>query len=192
MSIVVAVQKDRKLAMAADSLQCYGSMGIPAGNSLDVKIRKIGSAWLGATGWSLYENILDDFVKRQKNLSLTNRQNIFAFFMKLWKDLHKSYSFVNDQCDDTNSPFGDLDSSFLIMNSGGIFHVAGDMGISKFEKYHAVGSGHVFAMGALYALYDSDLDAEGLARKGVEAACAFDVNCGGEIQVVTMNLRKNA
>jgi ATP-dependent protease HslVU (ClpYQ) peptidase subunit len=192
MSIVVAVQKNRDLVMASDSLQSFGDMAVPDGNCLEKKIRKVGDSLLGSTGWSLYENIFDDVVRRRRNIVLGSKAQIFSFFMKLWKDLHSAYTLVNDQCDDRDSPFGDLDSSFMVMNNHGIFHVASDMGISKFEKYYAIGSGGVFSLGALHALYDSELDAEALARRAVEAAIAFDVHCGGDIDARKMKLGRQS
>ena len=55
--------------------------------------------------------------------------------------------------------------------------------VTVFEQYYAVGSGAEFALGALHALYDGDLDAETLARRACAAAMAFNLFCGGEIDV---------
>ncbi|HUT24352.1 MAG TPA: hypothetical protein VM492_08430 [Sumerlaeia bacterium] len=192
MSIVVGVKKGRDIVIAADSQSVVDSSLIsPADNHRVSKIVKIGSAYLGATGWSLYENILEDFLAREKRASLTNRRSIFSFFMKLWRDLHDRYSFVNDQCDrDHDSPFGDLDASFLIVNRNGIFDVASDMNVVEFGKYYAIGSGRDFALGALHALYDGRLSAEQLAVRAAEAAVTFDARCGGEIEVRKVTARR--
>jgi len=83
-----------------------------------------------------------------------------------------------------NILFGNLDASFLIANRGGIYMVSGDMSISRFEQYAAIGSGADYALGALYHLYDQERDAATIARKAVETAIQFNVHCGGDVQVV--------
>jgi len=189
MSIAVAVKKGKTIVLAADSQTTFGSTRVPAGNHKIAKIRRVGPAFLATTGWGLYENILDDYLGAKKAPSLADRKSAFAFFLGLWKELHQKYPFVNDQCDDKNSPFGDLDATFLIANRGGILHVASDLSITEFDKYHAIGSGTDFSLGVLYALYDQVSDPEKLARKSVEAAMAFNVYCGGQIQVERLAVR---
>jgi ATP-dependent protease HslVU (ClpYQ) peptidase subunit len=86
---------------------------------------------------------------------------------------------VNDQRPDDESPFGDLDASFLVASSSGIFSVACDMSVTEFAQYYAIGSGAPYALGALHALYGDRADAEAIARKAVSAATALDIYCGG-------------
>ncbi|MCX7043899.1 MAG: hypothetical protein NTX50_00240 [Candidatus Sumerlaeota bacterium] len=185
MSIAVAVRKAGELVLATDSQTTWGNSRIPADNHVTFKMRQIGASWVATTGWGLYENIFDDFLASRKTLPrLNNNASIFTFFLKLWKDLHAKYPFVKDQVDDEDhSPFGDLDASFLVVNKQGIFYVASDLSVTGFGKFYAIGSGHPYSMGALEALYDTDLDAEELARRSVEIACAYDLQCGGAAQI---------
>ena len=190
MSIVVAVKKGKEIAVAADTVTSCGSLRVESDNHRAIKIRKVGSALVGATGWGVYDNILDDFLAAKKRPALTTKQSIFSFFIAFWRELHERYPFVNDQCDsELRSPFADLDADFLIANPSGIYQVAADMSVTEFQKYYAIGSGSGPALGALYALYDSSRDAETLARKAVEAAVAFNVHCGGEIVVRKIKAR---
>ena len=176
--------------MAADTQTNFGSLRSLTDNHRALKIKKIGAAYVGTTGWGVYDNILDDFPEGTKLPPLTTRKSIFRFFMRLWKSLHERYSLVNDQCDDhTDSPFGDLDASFIIANALGIFHVSSDMSVTQFEKYYAVGSGADFSLGALYVLYDEVPDAVTLATRAVEAAIALNNTCGGEIEVRRVRMR---
>ena len=104
--------------------------------------------------------------------------------MQFWKELHEQYNFVKDQSNEEDpSPFGDLDATFLIVNPNGIFYVASNMSVSKFEKYFAIGAGSNFSLGTLYALYDLDFSAEEIAKKSVESAIAFNIYCGGSIDL---------
>lgn len=189
MSIVAAVQKDGLVALAADTLSTFGSFRVTSANHQAQKIRPIGDAWLAATGWGLYEDILEDFLSHHRKISLHDKPAIFSFFLTLWEDLHKRYPFVNDQCDKRDdTPFGDLDASFIVANADGIYAVASDMSITKFHQYYAIGSGGNFALGALHVLYDQPLSAEEIARRAVETAIAFNVDCGGQVEVRTVEL----
>ncbi|MHC5006857.1 MAG: hypothetical protein ACYTGF_05800 [Planctomycetota bacterium] len=183
MSIVVAVTKNDRTVMAADSLNVFGQERIPIDNAKATKIRRIGPALMAVTGWSVYANILDDLLADVKTPPLRDEREIFSFFLDLWRDLHERYPFVNDQPHQKDSPFGDLDASFLVANAAGIYKVSQDSSVCRFEKYYAVGSGCVYALGALHQIYEQDEDAAGLARRAVETAIEFDIYCGGEIDL---------
>ena len=124
MSVAVAVKSRDQIVIAADTKRTFGSGAVSDANFADLKIRKIGSAYIATTGWGLYSNILDDYLASRKRARITDQASIFSFFRQFWKDLHGRYSFVSDQRPDDDSPFGDLDASFLIASSHGIFSVA--------------------------------------------------------------------
>lgn len=184
MSIAVAVRKDGTTALGADTQTNFGDMKVPADNVRPIKFRQAGRAYVAVTGWDLYDNILSDYLDGAKP-ALGTRAEIFRFFMKFWQELHKRYPFVNDQAHpDDRSPFGELDATFLVVSPNGIFHVSGNMSVIPFERYAAIGSGADFALGALHVLYGQDgLDARTLVRRACETAMAFNVYCGGEIDV---------
>ena len=58
---------------------------------------------------------------------------IFTFFLDFWRALHDQYTFVNDQAATNATPFGDLDSTFLIANAGGIFNILSVYATDKIE-----------------------------------------------------------
>jgi ATP-dependent protease HslVU (ClpYQ) peptidase subunit len=186
MSIAVAVKCQGKVVIACDTKRTFGSGEVPEANLSDLKVRKVGDSYLATTGWGLYSNILDDYLATRKRARLTDERTIFAFFRVFWKDLHERYSFVSDQRHDDESPFGDLDASFLIANPNGIFSVACDMSVTQFEQYYAIGSGAPYALGATHALYKETADAEVIARKAAEAAMALDLYCGGSVTAFAM------
>lgn len=186
MSIAVAVKKGRKTVIAADTQSNFGDRRVSIDNHRAPKIRRVGSAYIATTGWGIYDDILRDYLPRTRRPALRTEKEVFTFFMRLWKQLHERYSLVNDQPhEDDQSPFGDLDAAFLVVSKGSILQVSGNMSVSRFEKYYAVGSGADFAMGALHVLYDRIDDAAALAREACAAAMAFDVFCGGDIDVFT-------
>ena len=183
MSIVVAVRKENSLVMASDSQISFGSSRIPYENLNPEKISILGGALFSSAGWGLYDDIIADYAAANPELRLEDERSIFHFFIGLWKALHDRYTFVNDQCDEKESPFGDLDASFLIANGNGMFHVGGDISVTRFEQYYAIGSGSDYALGALHALYEQDLTATQIAQGAVATAIAFDTKCGGDIRV---------
>jgi ATP-dependent HslUV protease subunit HslV len=191
MSIVVAARKGREIVLAADGQTSFGSQRVASDNHRAAKILRLGGALVATTGWSLYANILDDLAAGGKVPALGSQRAIFAFFQKFWKLLHDRYPFVKDQAEkDDDSPFGDMGATFLVAGAGGLFHVACDTSVTRFEKFYAIGSGADYALGALHVLYDEIDDADALARRAVAAAIQFDLYCGGEIAVERARARK--
>jgi len=187
MSIVVGIHKGLDICVAADTQSSFGSSRVPVENAGVSKLRRVGSAVIGTTGWGIYENILDDFLGAPESPQLETKPQIFSFFLDLWKALHEHYPFVNDQSDRDDSPFGNLDAAFLVASPSGLYYVASDLSVTRFKRYCAVGSGADFSMGAAYTLYPSDeISAEQIARSSIDAACAFNLYCGGPVEVVNL------
>jgi hypothetical protein len=76
MSIALALEKDGELILAADTLTSFGHTKVPPVLHAAQKVRRVGASWLAATGWGLYENILDDVLARRKNVRLGSREQI--------------------------------------------------------------------------------------------------------------------
>jgi len=184
MSIVVAVSKGERTVMAADTQTSFGHEVLPPDNLSTTKIQRIGGAVLGRSGWGVYENILCDVLERGQPPALDDAQGIFGFFTQLWKVLHQRYAFVNDQSKRKDGPFGDLGGSFLVANANGIFYVAPNLGVTRFEKYYAIGTGADYSLGAMHQLYDREQDPASIARAAVSTAITFNVNCGGNVEVL--------
>ena len=189
MSVAVAVRKGRTIAVAADTQENFGDRRVLRGDHSSSKIMKVGVSYIAQTGWGLYENILGDYFAKAGTPRFRNEREIFVFFNRFWKRMRKDYSFVNDQpMEDDKSPFADLDASFLIVNPGGIFHVTGQMSVTRFTRFDAIGSGAPYALGALQTLYDQTQSAEEIARRACAAAVHFDISCGGALDVFTVKL----
>lgn len=190
MSVAVAVQKGRTIAIAADTQESFGDRRVLRTDHATSKIMKVGSSYVAQTGWGLYENILADFLGKSPAPRLGGEKEIFAFFNRFWKRMKRDYSFVNDQpVADDKSPFADLDASFLVVNARGIFHVTGQMSVTRFTRFDSIGSGSSYALGALQVLYDEPLPAATIARRACEAGIHFDIACGGELDVFTVPIR---
>ena len=193
MSIAVAVRKGGHIALATDSMTSMGPERVPAENRTDRKYITLGNVHLATTGWTLYSNILEDLLARRRGVPrLSDERAIFRFFNEFWHVLHERYSFVRDQAggDDDGSPFGSLDSSFLVVAPGGLFSVATDLSVTRFERYFAIGSGAHAAMGACHALFDGPGSAAEVARAAAAAAIAHDIYCGPPINEVSVRERR--
>jgi ATP-dependent protease HslVU (ClpYQ) peptidase subunit len=182
MSVIAAVRKGTRIAIAADTQDNFGDLRPPAANHEAIKLREIGGAILGSSGWALYDDILEHYLKKRRSSSLQHRAGIFAFFVQFWKDLRKQYPFVNDQPGkESETPFANLDASFLVASPGGIFLVSSNMSVSEFRQYYAIGSGGDYAIGSMHALYSDVEDPAAIAQRAVQAAMDYDACCGGRV-----------
>ena len=189
MSIIVAIRKEHRIVMAADTLTTFGDSEVmPQDNARTPKVGRIGDSLIGGAGWAVYDDILNDFLATRPTPDLTSSRKIFTFFLEFWRALHDQYTFVNDQAASTGTPFGDLDSTFLIANAGGIFTVASDLGVTPLNRYYAIGSGGEYAIGVLHTLYDRTDDIAEIAKDAVNAAIAMNLQCGGTVDVLQLTI----
>ena len=159
---------------------------MPQVNARTSKVGRIGDSLIGGAGWAVYDDILNDFLSTRPTPDLSSSRKIFSFFLDFWRALHDHYTFVNDQAASANSPFGDLDSTFLIANAGGIFTVASDLGVTPLNQYYAIGSGGEYAIGVIYTLYDRVDDIAEIATDAVNSAIAMNLQCGGTVDVLQL------
>lgn len=182
MTVAAAVQKNKSIVIGADTQTNFGDNCMPDDNYRTGKILMINGSYVAGSGWGIYDNILNDLLqsKKNKNLKLNDEKAIFQFFNAFYFTLKDKYSYVNSQCNSDSSPFADLDSRFLIVNKNGIFLVTSKISVHKFEKYYAIGSGSDYALGAVHALYDSDLSAKEICAKAILTGIALNIHCGGQ------------
>jgi len=188
MSIIVAVEKNEKLCVAADTVAFDGThLQAPDLVINYAKVRRVGKSLLGCVGYAIYENLLDHFLSTATSIpDFEDRSAVFEFFLHFMHKLGKEYHFVgerNGSDDETESPFIKLESRFLVANRHGIFVIDSDLTVVHYRKFWAIGSGCTFALGALHAVYDSDMSASDIALCAAAAAIRFDESCRGEIQL---------
>ena len=96
MSTIVAVHKSRRIAVACDTMSRVGftrsvnSTGPP-------KVFRIGSSFIGCAGFTVYRNVFDHYLAGKRAPILRDERSVFDFFVRLWRDLHDRYHFVDDQ-----------------------------------------------------------------------------------------------
>ncbi|MBF2760526.1 MAG: hypothetical protein ISN28_09700 [Ectothiorhodospiraceae bacterium AqS1] len=186
MTIAIAVRKGLQIALASDSQTSLGEMRIPAADNSSPKFIPVGKAHIADAGLALYANILPEVISRlRKAPSFDSEANVFKFFSGFWKELQK-YHYIKPQPDGHNSPFANLYNDFLVASPQGIFRVAPDLTVLRYERYCAIGSGEHLALGAAHILYESQADAKEIARRAVEAAIEHDTGCGAPIHEVLL------
>jgi len=181
MSVVVAVEKDGRQAMA-------WSAGFSADSVRNVnrtapsRALSDGSTCIAGTGLSVYCNLLEEYIGRRGYPRLTDERSVFSFWIEFWRALQSDYHFIRGDWDsDAPTPFADSGAEFLVLTECGMFSVKEILSVSRYTRFCAIGSGASHAEGALEALYESKMSCKQLAVKAVEIAMKFDPNSFGSI-----------
>jgi ATP-dependent protease HslVU (ClpYQ) peptidase subunit len=184
MTIALAVRKDQRTILAADSLVNFGGQRYPVENCRFHKLYRVGDSVMAWAGWSLYNELLDAYLAQSPPPQLRNEGEVFHFFLDFWRAMKKEYTLLTR---DMDHPFAGLDSVFLLVNTSGIFRVSSDLDVTQFEQYAAVGTGAKYALGALRVLYDQHQSPDRIALLAADVAIEFDVYCGGTIDLAEVN-----
>lgn len=178
MSVVVAVRKNGRAAIAADSMVSSGSIVTSAKyHSNRSKIHAFESSFIGLVGAVSIGTSLESLLIRHKcKVRLGGRLEIFETFCKLHKILIEEYH-MNPHDDDDDEMMSSRVPA-LIVNRAGIFKLGYDRSVIEQTRFAAIGCGSSVALGAMYALYGRCDDPATIAKVGVEAACEFEFQCG--------------
>ncbi len=187
MSTIVVVKKDGLATIAADTLTTFGNTKESAEYIVNSeKIFKHRENYLGISGSASLAIAVEDFLTRtKKKLSLENTADIFRFGLELHRELKETYFLQADDEEDFETLRGDI----LIANPRGIFGLSSYRFVQEFSKFYANGSGSVYALGAMFAVYnDANKTGEEIARLGVTAGTEFDDASGLPITFHTFKL----
>lgn len=175
MTTVVAVRKNGRVAIGADSQSTFGDMRLGAGDDRAWnKIFESHGSYFAICGSAAHDLVLQAVLKKTKNLDFSSRQAIFESFRKLHPKLKEDFFLKPEEEDD--DPYESSQMTVLIANAHGIFGVFSLREVYEYERFWAIGSGRDFAMGAMHTVYKRATSAEAIARAGIEAGCLFDVN----------------
>lgn len=189
MSTITVVKKNGVAAIAADTLTKWGYAKESATYVANhEKILRLGDSYVGVAGSATAEHAIRDYFSRRKQPPrLATSAQIFRTFTALHGVLKEEY-FLNPKDEDEDS-YESSRSDVLILNEHGIFGVDAYRCVQEFTKFYAYGGGCEYALGAMYAVYDSELSAEEIARLGVEASAEFDDSTGLPITSYTVRLK---
>ena len=105
-------------------------------------------------------------------MDFSSRLAIFESFLSLHPLLKEKY-FLNAK-DEDDDPYESTQIDALIANPFGIFGVHSLREVTEYKKFWAIGSGAEYALGAMFAVYDSAVSAEEIAHAGVAAGAEFN------------------
>ncbi len=172
MSTIVVVKKNNETVIAADTLTTYGNTKESAGYVVNhEKIYQYRDNFLGVSGSASLGIAVEDFLsKTKKKVSFATISEIFRFGLTLHRELKENYFLRPDDEEDFETFRGDV----LIANRHGIFGLSAYRYVQEYTRFYANGSGSPYALGAMFAEYNSDKTAEELADSGVRAGIEFD------------------
>jgi len=188
MSIIVAVKKNKKIAIACDSNQAMGTLNIKAkylnGRS---KIIEFRDGYLGTVGATAHHHVLSDLLSRYKSkLSFKDESSIFKSYLFMHDILTEEY-YLNTSEGEGGEEYQSSQIEGLIINPKGIFGIYSWREVYEFDRFWAIGSGRNYALGSLYSMYDKESDAETIAEIAVRSACEFDDGCEEPVIMKTLN-----
>jgi ATP-dependent HslUV protease, peptidase subunit HslV len=120
-------------------------------------------------------------------LQLGSRDAVFETFLKLHPKLKEQF-FLNTKEEDSD-PYESSQFTVLIANGSGIYGVYSYREVFEFDRFWAIGSGRSFALGAMFAAYETTKTPREVAELGVRAGCEFDKNSAGPIKAHTLKLK---
>lgn len=191
MSTIVVVRKHGQACIAADTL---GTMGdLKQSSTYDLAHEKIlcyRSNYMGIVGSSAHDVVLRSLLAEENTqYDFSSRMAIFESFRAMHEILKDRY-YLNPKEDDEEQPppYEPSHIDALIANRHGIFGVFALREVCVYSRYWAIGSGAEIALGAMYASYDKQQDAESIARIAIEASAEFNTTTALPMTVYTLSV----
>ncbi|SEA53062.1 MFS transporter [Variovorax sp. YR216] len=193
MTTVVAVRKGGQVVMAADSLVTFGdtrlSFNAEANRKLFMVNDAAGQTIFAMAGAAAHYLVLQHALAGQPvdSLRFGSKDEIFHTFTRLHPVLKDSFYLQTKE--DEHEPYESSQFTMLMANSSGIYGVYSYREVFEFKQFWSIGSGRSFALGAMHAAYDKARSARDVAEAGVAAACEFDRNSAGPVDVLSLKLK---
>ncbi|MDP2824170.1 MAG: MFS transporter [Sulfuritalea sp.] len=187
MTTLAVVKKGDAVAIAADGLTTFGDTRLARSYKGEHdKILDIAGSWIGICGSSAHHLVMLSAFSKLEDIRFGSRMEVYETFRRLHPIL-KEHAFLNPK-EDEDDPYESSQITALIANTSGIYGVYSYREVFEFDRVWAAGSGRNFALGAMHALYDSELSAAKIAQAGVAAGIEFDTSSGPPIVVHEIKL----
>lgn len=190
MSTIVAVVKNGKACIAADSLTTFGD--IRQSNEYDrtsEKILRFEDSYVGIVGCAAHHLVMKHvFERADASIDLTSAYDVYQTFLNLHPILKQEY-YLNPK-DDEEDAYESSRIDALIVNKQGIFGVYSLREVFEYRKFWAIGAGAEIALGALYAMYDRTDDVELMAQTAIEASAEFHTSSALPLTKYCIELEK--
>jgi ATP-dependent HslUV protease, peptidase subunit HslV len=175
MSTIVAVVGLTSIAIAADTLSSKGDQVTGALHHPSNKIITIGDSFVGIAGAASATLAIVDFFGRGSHQTVFGSvSEIYRAWVALHAALRMEYYLIPNADEETG--FESTQMDVLIVNATGAYIIDEYRSVRQIVRYHAVGSGERYALGAMEILYcENELGPEAIAVQAVEAASEFNV-----------------
>ncbi|HCE07421.1 MAG TPA: MFS transporter [Oxalobacteraceae bacterium] len=188
MTTCVVVKKNRQIAIAADSLVTFGDTRLSNAYEANTKIFQVGESWITLAGTAAHFPVMRKLLTELgADCKLATRDEVFETYSKAHEILKEKY-FLNTK-EDEDDPYESSQITSLVANPYGIFGVYSYREVFSFDRFWGIGSGRNFALGAMYAKFDSVQSARELAEIGVKAGAEFDKSTAGPFQIVSLEMK---
>lgn len=146
------------------------------------KVFQIGDSYIGLAGTTAHFPVMRALLTGMgDDCRLHSRDEVFGTFCKVHRKLKDDF-FLNTK-EEEDDPYESSQITCLIANPTGIYGVYSYREVFAFDRFWGIGSGRSFALGAMYAVYEQNLDARAIADIGVKAGAEFDKSSGGPFQI---------
>ncbi len=191
MTTIVVVKKGGTAVIAGDTLTTFGSTRLASKHDASPeKILKHGDTHFGIAGSAAHQLVLENLLRKHPDFTFRGRDEIYESFRKIHPIL-KDEAFLNPKEED-DDPYESSQLTTLMVNATGIYGVYSMREVFEFDKFWAIGSGRDFALGAMYAVYNSRASAEEIARLGVSAGAEYDTGTGLPMNLAKVKLNAKA
>ena len=173
MSTIVAIVKNGKACIAADSLTTFGDIRQSSEyDRTSEKILQHEDSYIGVVGCAAHHLVIKHALERQDSeIDFNSAFDVYKTFLALHPVLKQEY-YLNPKDDDEDA-YESTRIDALILNKHGIFGVYSLREVFEYKKFWAIGAGAEIALGALYAMYDRTDDIELMAQTAIEASAEF-------------------
>ena len=159
MSTIVVARKGATACIAVDSLTSFRYLKMASAYSDSTKIQTVGESFVATIGCTAHQLVLKSlFDHEDEPPQFRTTMEIFEYFREAQSRLITDYHLL---------PHGDKDNEYetnklnlLIANPHGIFGMLSMREVYEYKRFWAMGSGGDFAIGAMFAVYDSALTAK--------------------------------
>jgi len=182
-STVVVVAKNGQVVIGADSMSKLGYTNERAGYVVNhSKIISFNKSFIACVGHPSWPLVLSHCLSNMESPpALHSVGEIFDTSLQLHAILSERY-FIRTEEENMNE-FESSQLDCLIANQSGIYGLYSLRSVKQYTKYYAFGSGARIALGAMHAIYDGEMKSLDIAKAGLLAACDFDEDTGGPIEV---------
>jgi ATP-dependent protease HslVU (ClpYQ) peptidase subunit len=179
MSIIVAVRKGKLAAIASDFSTTFGSIVVPGEMRISPKkIHQVSGAYIGIEGLIAHQTVMKSLIHTKPQLfNLDSADAAAETLRKIHPLLREEYYLLTTE-DDDNQEYESSQMSGLIVSKAGVFSFSSHREVAEYKSFWAAGSGIEYGLGALEAIYSSELGPKSIAEIAVRAACKFDSACG--------------